>query len=372
MISISLCMIVKDEEETLKRCLESAAGVADEIIIVDTGSADRTKTVAKAYTPHVLDFEWQDDFAAARNYAFSQATKDYIFWLDADDVLLPPDKEKLIALKRTLDPAVDAVSMDYHIARDKHGNPVTSIRRFRLVKRSRKYRWQGAVHEMLLVSGRIWNSDIAVTHKKERRMTDRNLQIYEKRLREGKPFSPQDLFHFARELHQFGRLEEAVEHYTAFLDRSGPSPENRICALQQLADCYHRLGQTDKEFSATFESFQYDIPRPESCCRLGYHFLQKDAYRQAVYWYKQALAFPVEPGSWVIVNQTSRTLLPHIQLALCYYRLGQYAESYYHNKQALTYSPDDPAILNNLLVLEQLLKDGKERTGAAAEEKAGD
>ena len=95
MASISLCMIVRDEEAVLGRCLESVAPAVDEIIVVDTGSMDGTKAVAAAYTDRIFDFAWVDDFAAARNASFAKATGDYILWLDADDVLLPEDLDAL-------------------------------------------------------------------------------------------------------------------------------------------------------------------------------------------------------------------------------------------------------------------------------------
>ena len=71
MIAISLCMIVKDEEAVLARCLDSVRGLFEEIIIVDTGSRDHTREIAARYTDHIYAYEWQDDFAAARNFAFS-------------------------------------------------------------------------------------------------------------------------------------------------------------------------------------------------------------------------------------------------------------------------------------------------------------
>ena len=74
MITISLCMIVKNEEKVLARCLDSLEGLMDEIIIVDTGSTDRTKEIAAGYTDKIYDFEWVDDFSAARNFSFSKAT----------------------------------------------------------------------------------------------------------------------------------------------------------------------------------------------------------------------------------------------------------------------------------------------------------
>ena len=75
MISISLCMIVKNEEKILSRCLDSVADLVDEIIIADTGSADATKEIARKYTKHIYDFKWTDDFSEARNFVFSKATK---------------------------------------------------------------------------------------------------------------------------------------------------------------------------------------------------------------------------------------------------------------------------------------------------------
>ena len=85
-MTLSVCLIVKDEEEVLERCL-SCLTFADEIVVVDTGSRDDTRKIAARFTDKIYDFAWRDDFAAARNYAFSKATKDLVMWLDADDVI---------------------------------------------------------------------------------------------------------------------------------------------------------------------------------------------------------------------------------------------------------------------------------------------
>lgn len=86
---LSLCMIVRDEEATLRRCLASVIGVVDEIILVDTGSRDRTVAIAKALGAVVYSFTWCDDFAAARNESLKYAQGDWILVLDADEVLVP-------------------------------------------------------------------------------------------------------------------------------------------------------------------------------------------------------------------------------------------------------------------------------------------
>ena len=121
MASVSLCMIVKNEEDVLERCLESAAGLVDEIIVVDTGSTDRTREIAARFTSQVYDFPWQDDFSAARNASFSYASMDYCLWLDADDVLLDVDQAAFRTLKETLDPAVSIVMAPYHTGFDENG-----------------------------------------------------------------------------------------------------------------------------------------------------------------------------------------------------------------------------------------------------------
>ncbi len=115
-------MIVRDEDANIFKFLSSVAGLFDEIVVVDTGSKDRTREIAREFGARVFDFVWVDDFAAARNGALARATGDYAFWLDADDVVDPPEREKLrelldglpgrrsggrgspVGLARTLDP----------------------------------------------------------------------------------------------------------------------------------------------------------------------------------------------------------------------------------------------------------------------------
>jgi glycosyltransferase involved in cell wall biosynthesis len=95
---VSLTMIVRNEEANLPICLASVKGRFDEIVVVDTGSNDRTRDIAREFGARVFDFVWVDDFAAARNAALARARGDYAFWLDADDVIDPPERKKLEAL----------------------------------------------------------------------------------------------------------------------------------------------------------------------------------------------------------------------------------------------------------------------------------
>ena len=162
MITVSLCMIVKNEERTLRRCLDSVRGLMDEIIIADTGSTDRTVEIARDCGAAVCTFPWCDDFAAARNFAFSKATMQYCMWLDADDVLEPADREAFRKLKETLDPDTDVVMLRYHTGFDESGKPTFSYWSERLLRRAAGFRWQGAVHEAIAPTGKIVYGDAAV------------------------------------------------------------------------------------------------------------------------------------------------------------------------------------------------------------------
>ena len=217
MSTISLCMIVKDEEKVIERCLNTVVDIVDEIIIVDTGSQDSTKEKVKRYKADIYDFTWKDDFAEARNFAFSKARMDYILWLDADDVLEKEDQEKLKLLKESLNNTVDVISMMYVLSTDENNNPVVSLRRNRMVKRKNNYKWIGKVHEYLEVYGNILSADIAVRHLKDKEYTDRNLKIFRKMVLENEDVSPRDLFYYGNELYDNKYYLEAIKSYEDFI-----------------------------------------------------------------------------------------------------------------------------------------------------------
>lgn len=372
MITISLCMIVKNEEKTLERCLTSVDGIPDEIVIVDTGSEDLTKEIAGKRASRVLDFEWIDDFSAARNFSFAQATMDYILWLDADDVLLPEDRAKLLELKNTLSPAVDAVSMMYNYSFDASHNVTQTARRLRLVKRSKNFVWVGLVHEDIVNQGNFqyFDSDIVVTHQKpDTGPSQRNLLMYEKHFQEGRTMRATDLFQYGYELEVVkSDYEKAISYYLQFLESEevkGVAAESNMAlvALNRLARCYYLTGNLEKEWECTLRSLELDVPRPEFSCRFAERFLQRDQFRQAIFWYELALKDPASENGCdkVVQNYPFKTWLPHKQLGLCYYRIGDYKRSLQHNELARQYLPEDPDIATNIGLLERLINQAAEK-----------
>lgn len=265
MVTISLCMIVKNEEDVIGRCLDSVKDLVDEINIVDTGSNDRTKEIVAEFTDRIFDFKWIDDFAAARNFAFTQASKEFVLWLDADDVFTEEDQKKFKILKENFPPSTDAISMQYNLAFDEEGTVTFFSRRYRLVRREKQFQWLGAVHEYLAVSGNLYDSDVAVTHIPLDHDSDRNINIYRKLIKSGKKLSPRDTFYYANELLDHLNYEEASYYFEEFLTSKLGWIEDNIRACFKLADCYHHLDDPEKEINATLRTLTYDTPRPEAC-----------------------------------------------------------------------------------------------------------
>lgn len=346
-ITVSLCMIVKNEEDTIGRCLDFVKDVIDEFIIVDTGSSDNTKDVIKKYTDNIYDFEWIDDFSDARNFAFSKATKDYIFWLDADDVLLPEDVEKFKALKRNLDTSIDSVTMRYNVSFDEYGNVTTSYRRNRLVKKEKNFKWIGFVHEYLEVYGNIINSEISVTHKKINYSPNRNLEIFQNKLKEGVEFTPRDILYYGNELYEHRMFEDALKYYNDFLDSKRGWYEDNIHVCGKICDYYQSINNGEECRKYAFKSFEYDSPRAEACCRLGFSFLQENKINQAIFWYETAANLKKPINSLGFFSDACWTWLPHLQLCVCYDRIGKHQLAYEHNEIAGKFRPNDKKILYN-------------------------
>ncbi len=355
MTTISLCMIVKNEEKVLDRCLNSVSDLVDEIIIVDTGSTDSTKEIAKHYTDNVLDFKWVDDFSKARNYSFSKATKDYILWLDADDVILEDDRKKFKELKESLDWKTDVVMMKYNVSFDENGNVNFAYYRERLLKREKNFIWQSPIHEVITPSGNIVYKDICITHKKEDHShSDRNLKIFETMIKNGTTLDARQLYYYARELMYNNRFNEAITYFNIFLEHKDAWIENIINACLDLNNCYLNLDKPSLALSSLFRSFEYDTPRAEICSNIGIHFMQEKKYKIAIYWFKQALQITPDIKSGGFVQLDYYTFIPYINLCVCYNELGDIKKAKYYNNKAGSIKPKNTLYINNKKYFENI------------------
>lgn len=347
MISISLCMIVKNEEKVLGRCLSSMQNLVDEIIIVDTGSTDNTKDIASKFTNHIYDFKWSHNFSEARNFSFSKATKDYQMWLDADDIIEEKDLHKLIKLKNTLDKQVDIVTMKYNTHFDENGIPIFTSTRGRLFKVSKGYKWVDPIHEYIEWMGNIFHApDIYITHRKEASYTDRNIKIYEKQIENGISLSPRSIYYFARELKDHRRYEEAADYFNKFLDDGLGWIEDNIASCYNLGICYNNLGKKEKAVEAFFKGFKYDIPRAELCCEIGYYFKSIQDYNKAIFWFKLAVTLE-KPDTMGFILNDYWGYIPNIELAVCYSNIGKDEKAIYYNNMAKKLKPNSESVKHN-------------------------
>ena len=366
-MELSLCMIVCNEEMHLAKCLESVKRAVDEIIILDTGSTDRTKEIAAGFTPYVYDYVWQDDFAAARNASMERATKDFILWLDADDVIDAPELEKLLDFKEKLSGDVDAVMMPYHYAFSPGGAPALVFERERIVRRAAGFAFSGVVHEAMAVSGNVIHADIAIRHTGEHGGSSnrRNLAIYELWRSRGREMAPRDQYYYARELASAGEDARAVQAYGAFLKMDGWSV-NRQDALREMGDCLVRMGRYDEAKQAYFALLEQGEPRAETLCALGACFLREGQLRAAALWYRAALLCRMPKERRTFVFPDAYGYVPLMQLCVILSRLGEEEEACRMNEQALLLRPGDPAALCNRAYFTKRLKKDRqdvEKTG---------
>ncbi|MDE6844704.1 MAG: glycosyltransferase [Lachnospiraceae bacterium] len=348
MPTISLCMILKNEEMYIARCLDSVADLVDEIIIVDTGSTDRTVEIVSDYTSKVYTYAWTDDFSDARNYSFSKASMEYCMWMDADDVLEKTEKDEFMRLKQSLPADTDIVMMKYHTAFDEAGMPSFSYFRERWIRNSSEYRWVGAVHEVIPPNGNVIYSDIAICHRKTGAGDpDRNLKIYQKMLANGKALEPRQQYYYGRELYYHKQYEEAVSVFEQFLLSPEGWIENKIEACSICANCYYQMGQEESALNTLLRSMSFDLPRAELCCDIGKHFLEHGNYHSAVYWYKIALDTTKNEYSGGFVLPDCYDYIPLLQLCVCYDKMGDRQKAEEYNERAGACKPYSKAYLYN-------------------------
>ncbi|MDP4099398.1 glycosyltransferase [Paenibacillus sp. P96] len=151
--SISLCMIVKNEEEYLPKCLRSVQCIVDEIIIVDTGSTDDTVAIARAFGAKVIEMPWEDSFSAARNRGLDEATGDWILWLDADEEMDVAEADKLkelLARDAIREQNIEGIQFCFCTYLEGGGTEYICLQR--MVRNRPEYRFEGRVHEQILPS----------------------------------------------------------------------------------------------------------------------------------------------------------------------------------------------------------------------------
>ncbi len=304
--TVSLCMIVKNEEANLAACIKSVGDFATEIIVVDTGSGDRTVEIAESLGAKVFHFDWIDDFAAARNESIRHATGDWIFWMDADDRLEPAGPAKLKQ-------AVTSGKADVYMCRVvSHGMGAGSadavVEHFRLFRNHRGVKFRGALHESIAsdvidLKMVVARTNIDVQHTGYSIKIDdykakarRNIAIINREL-EKEPDNLYWRYHRAASLSILGDPEQAAEDYEAVL-LDPPSELNWDIYMYQahtgLLDIYNNAGRMDDARRVLNLALERFSKRRHLAVVAGLFYFGLDELDAAVEWLMRAQRIPPE------------------------------------------------------------------------------
>jgi tetratricopeptide (TPR) repeat protein len=223
-LRLSLCMIVKDEEEMLPRCLAAMQPAVDEMIIVDTGSTDRTVEIAESFGASVLHHEWTGSFSDARNVSLEAATGDWIIYMDADEVLVEEDAERLRACTgRVWREAFTLVETNY--TGDIEDGTALTHNALRMWRNRPEYRFKGRLHEQMAyalpgyLTERIEYTQLRIEHygylgvvRDAKDKSRRNLELLEQQVAEGMESAFQS-FNLGSEYLALGEHQTAVDHF---------------------------------------------------------------------------------------------------------------------------------------------------------------
>lgn len=325
MISISLCMIVKNEEKVLARCIDSLKDLMDEIIIVDTGSTDNTKAIASRYTDKIYDFKWNEDFSTARNFSFSKAVSDYIYVADADEVLDDVNYKRFSQLKNVLLPEIEIVQMNYLTSSE--FNTVYNYQkeyRPKLFKRVRSFNWISPIHETVNIQPVIYDSEIEVLHLPQAQHTQRDFSTFINSIKNGYYLENYVLTMFCKELFISGQNEDFISVKDIFVNtlakenRNDDVRKNISCVLARI----YRISGNYNEFFKLCLKDMASEPCAEICMELGEYFYALNDFEEAVLWFINASS---ETPSIIDIHTSGD--LPLQRLSDCYNELAKSAQN---------------------------------------------
>lgn len=330
MVSLSLAMIVRNEELTLQRVLTDAAAFCDELVVLDTGSTDSSRQIAVAAGARVLEFAWVDDFSAARNASFAACRTDWIIWLDGDDHVPAEVQAGLRAAKSDLlSENLDGVYLPYRYHFDAVTDVCTlTVHRERLIRRAAGLAWAAPVHEAIDLTGRPQTSreDLYVEHRppasKDEVRRGRNLAIL-LRAHERGDRSTRTLFYLGNELRDVGSYEQALVAYSTYRLRPGPLWEH-YDALLSMARCHRGLGEPDEEHQILYAALELDPSRAEAYLALGLSHFRHERWEDALPFYAAADS-TVRPAEG-FVDPADYTWRACDHLGVCLMNTGRYRE----------------------------------------------
>jgi glycosyltransferase involved in cell wall biosynthesis len=351
-MTVSLAMIVKNEEHTLPLSLGSIAHGVDEIVVVDTGSTDNTVAVAQQFGARIAHFTWCNDFAAARQFAFDQCTGDWIIWIDADDRI--EGAEWIRDDLQNVPDNVDGVQWLYVRSRDQWGNSQLEFWRERCVRNNGSHIWKGRIHEVLVATRTVKlqkSQCVLVEHAPEpERSTEkqhRNLTIIEDEIAktDDSP-DPRMVFYLGNEYADAGRYDEAIAAYERYLV-IGFWADEKYLAQIRIANLLRIQQKYEQAIDADLRALKIHPEWPHAYFNLAksYYFL-KD-WPKCVHWSQLGQAMH-PPDTLHFMNPMEWRYAWIIYWTNALYHIGAIQEAYEWTKRALEMCPGDQQHVYNL------------------------
>lgn len=363
---VSLCMIVKNEENRLSNCLNSVKDFVDEMIIVDTGSTDNTKEIAKQFGAKIYDFEWCYDFSKARNEALKHATKDYILWLDADDTFDQADIDKLMDLKQKLSTNnLDLVWMYYDYRHDNNGNVTYTFQNERLFRNHRGITWNCVVHEVLDLKGKVKNelrTDIHVRHTSNHDNTNKYVEFFKKNEELGHQFNSREKYFYCMEVYKHEDKLKAYQLANDIINQNdGTTNTYEMHSTYSMKGMMEmNWGMYNEAIISLTNSIAYHQPLPYLLFNIGECHRFLGHYKNAEFYYQtliHELPFEERFSNNSVYTNHERDLhefkcKAYISMVfMCYYNYLDKELAKNYNEELLKYDPTNESGLYNKGVL---------------------
>lgn len=332
MSTLDLAIIVKptdDEAKLLDRCLTGLAKDVDNIYITITGENKACQKVAKKWGANISRFDWTQDFAAARNFSFSQCQGDYIFWCDADDIV--NNSQGLKDLVKQMDEKkIDAAVMNYLYDFDDQKRCTVKHLKTRIVKNDGCVKWVGEVHEDFAETRQISSyfcEDIEIAHltdgKRAGEAAKRNTEIAKKTLKE-KPDDPRSYWLMGNAMMGEGKTDQAKPYFSKFLELSSSNQEKYLAYLA-LADLE---AIPSEAINYILQALNLFPSWPLAYLRAGYRNMDLKRWQAAIDFIMLGLQMPDHYKTEMIVyNPREYDYIPLMNLTHCYKENGQIVEA---------------------------------------------
>lgn len=361
-MTVSLCMIVKNEEAMLARCLESVKHIADEMIIVDTGSTDRTVDIAESYGASIYFYPWDGSFANARNCALTKASMDWILIMDADDEF---EKQDTGMLRHMTSEEVDATAyycktLSYLGEAPDPANILCNLNIY-LFKNHMGYRFTGDIHEQLYCMDLSFKSitaisDIRIYHYgylnsaiRFQGKRERNLEIVQNELKKH-PGNPFMLYNLGNEYVALQKPKEAYACYKESYAHFDPVNGYSSKLMLRLVACCEMLGKTEEEIQYIDEGLKAYPGFTDLEFMRGNMWLRLERYFSAIRSFKECLKMGEAPLLLRNINGVG-TYKAATMLFQIYHNLGDSGCAIRYARRALKFLPGNRKLISYMAAM---------------------